>query len=85
MRFINDHILYSRVVCLSDDSGLISPLVNTVSLHQIRRQSGLSLRGYLLREHGAPTGERFMRAQTSFVRSAAAYALASYLLQLKDR
>ncbi|XP_077284386.1 phosphatidylinositol 4-kinase beta fwd [Arctopsyche grandis] len=74
-----------RIVCLSDDSGLISPLVNTVSLHQIRRQSGLSLRGYLQREHGPPTAERFMRAQTCFVRSAAAYALASYLLQLKDR
>ncbi|RVE42437.1 hypothetical protein evm_012913 [Chilo suppressalis] len=75
-----------RITCLDRDAGLIQPVVNSVSLHQIKKQSGgASLRAWLELEHGAPTTESFLRAQTAFTRSAAAYCLASYLLQLKDR
>lgn len=60
-------------------------VLNSVSLHQIKKQSGKSLRAWLELEHGPPNSEGFLRAQNNFVESAAAYALTSYLLQLKDR
>ncbi|XP_061710928.1 phosphatidylinositol 4-kinase beta isoform X2 [Cydia pomonella] len=74
-----------EILCLDKESGLIQPVLNSVSLHQIKKQSGKSLRAWLELEHGPPTSEGFMRAQNNFVQSAAAYALTSYLLQLKDR
>ncbi|XP_013138968.1 PREDICTED: phosphatidylinositol 4-kinase beta isoform X1 [Papilio polytes] len=74
-----------EILCLDAECGLIQPVLNTVSLHQIKKQSGRALRAWLELEHGAPTSEGFLRAQNNFVESAAAYALTSYLLQLKDR
>ncbi|XP_063619556.1 phosphatidylinositol 4-kinase beta isoform X1 [Cydia splendana] len=74
-----------EILCLDKESGLIQPVLNSVSLHQIKKQSGKSLRAWLELEHGPATSEGFMRAQNNFVQSAAAYALTSYLLQLKDR
>ncbi|GBP17472.1 Phosphatidylinositol 4-kinase beta [Eumeta japonica] len=74
-----------EILCLDKESGLIQPVLNSVSLHQIKRQSGRSLRAWLELEHGPSTSEGFLRAQNNFVESAAAYALTSYLLQLKDR
>ncbi|XP_052740645.1 phosphatidylinositol 4-kinase beta isoform X1 [Bicyclus anynana] len=74
-----------EILCLDRECGLIQPVLNSVSLHQIKKQSGKSLRAWLELEHGPPTSEGFLRAQNNFVESAAAYALTSYLLQLKDR
>ncbi|XP_047510662.1 phosphatidylinositol 4-kinase beta isoform X1 [Pieris napi] len=74
-----------EIICLDKESGLIQPVLNSVSLHQIKKQSGKTLRAWLELEHGPGTSEGFLRAQRNFVHSAAAYALTSYLLQLKDR
>ncbi|BFF99781.1 uncharacterized protein DMAD_07604 [Drosophila madeirensis] len=74
-----------KIVCLSNDSGLIEPILNTVSLHQIKKNSNKSLRDYFIDEYGPPTDESFCRAQRNFVQSCAAYCLISYLLQVKDR
>ncbi|KAH8379724.1 hypothetical protein KR009_006817 [Drosophila setifemur] len=74
-----------KIVCLSNDSGLIEPILNTVSLHQIKKNSNKSLKDYFIDEYGTPTGESFRRAQKNFVQSCAAYCLISYLLQVKDR
>ncbi|XP_017857736.1 PREDICTED: phosphatidylinositol 4-kinase beta-like [Drosophila arizonae] len=74
-----------KIICLSNDSGLIEPILNTVSLHQIKKNSNKSLRDYFIGEYGAATGERFCQAQKNFVQSCAAYCLISYLLQVKDR
>ncbi|XP_049870076.1 phosphatidylinositol 4-kinase beta isoform X2 [Pectinophora gossypiella] len=74
-----------EIICLDRESGLIQPVLNSVSLHQIKKQSGKTLRAWLELEHGPPNSEGFLRAQNNFVESAAAYALTSYLLQLKDR
>ncbi|XP_052847880.1 phosphatidylinositol 4-kinase beta isoform X2 [Drosophila gunungcola] len=74
-----------KIVCLSNDSGLIEPILNTVSLHQIKKNSNKSLRDYFIDEYGAPNSESFRRAQKNFVQSCAAYCLISYLLQVKDR
>ncbi|KAH8365482.1 hypothetical protein KR093_001262 [Drosophila rubida] len=74
-----------KIICLSNDSGLIEPILNTVSLHQIKKNSNKSLRDYFIDEYGTPTGDSFRRAQKNFVQSCAAYCLISYLLQVKDR
>lgn len=74
-----------KIVCLSNDSGLIEPILNTVSLHQIRKHSNKSLREYFVDEYGDADGEAFQAAQYNFMQSCAAYCLISYLLQVKDR
>uniref|UniRef100_A0A2M4B8J5 Phosphatidylinositol 4-kinase beta n=2 Tax=Anopheles marajoara TaxID=58244 RepID=A0A2M4B8J5_9DIPT len=74
-----------RIVCLSNDSGLIETIVNTVSLHQIKKNSNKSLKDYFIDEYGDIETEAFQRAQRNFMQSCAAYCLISYLLQVKDR
>ncbi|KFB51734.1 hypothetical protein ZHAS_00019825 [Anopheles sinensis] len=74
-----------RIVCLSNDSGLIETIVNTVSLHQIKKNSNKSLKDYFVDEYGTPETDLFRRAQRNFMQSCAAYCLISYLLQVKDR
>ncbi|CAO1305697.1 unnamed protein product [Diamesa tonsa] len=75
-----------QIVCLSNDSGLIEPILNTVSLHQIKKNSNKSLREYFLDEFGGDEeSETFKKAQRNFMQSCAAYCLISYLLQVKDR
>ncbi|KAJ8977689.1 hypothetical protein NQ317_005421, partial [Molorchus minor] len=63
------------ILCLSDDSGLIEPILNTVSLHQIKKHCQLSLLQYFIKEYGSMTSEGFLTAQKNFVQSCAAYCL----------
>ncbi|KAG4073593.1 hypothetical protein HA402_000817 [Bradysia odoriphaga] len=74
-----------KIVCFSNDSGLIEPILNTVSLHQIKKNSNKSLRDYFIDEYGSPETDNFQKAQRNFMQSCAAYCLISYLLQVKDR
>ncbi|XP_061675347.1 phosphatidylinositol 4-kinase beta-like isoform X2 [Syngnathoides biaculeatus] len=74
-----------KILVMSADSGMIEPVLNAVSLHQVRKQSQLSLLDYFLQEHGSCTTEQFLSAQRNFVQSCAGYSLVSYLLQVKDR
>ncbi|XP_077363976.1 phosphatidylinositol 4-kinase beta-like isoform X2 [Festucalex cinctus] len=74
-----------KILVMSSDSGMIEPVVNAVSLHQVRKQSQLSLLDYFLQEHGGVTSEQFLSAQRNFVQSCAGYSLVCYLLQVKDR
>lgn len=74
-----------QIVCLSNDSGLIEPILNTVSLHQIKKNSNKSLREYFVDEYGGEQTENFRSAQRNFMQSCAAYSIISYLLQVKDR
>uniref|UniRef100_A0A3Q3XBF3 Phosphatidylinositol 4-kinase beta n=1 Tax=Mola mola TaxID=94237 RepID=A0A3Q3XBF3_MOLML len=74
-----------KILVMSSDSGMIEPVLNAVSLHQVRKQSQLSLLDYFLQEHGSFTSEAFLTAQRNFVQSCAGYSLICYLLQVKDR
>uniref|UniRef100_A0A673ZWW2 Phosphatidylinositol 4-kinase beta n=1 Tax=Salmo trutta TaxID=8032 RepID=A0A673ZWW2_SALTR len=74
-----------KILVMSSDSGMIEPVLNAVSLHQVRKQSQLSLLDYFLQEHGSYTNEAFLTAQRNFVESCAGYSLICYLLQVKDR
>ncbi len=59
--------------------------MNAVSLHQIKKNSKLSLRNYFLREFGNERSEQFLTAIRNFVQSCSAYSIICYLLQVKDR
>ncbi|KAJ8674281.1 hypothetical protein QAD02_005543 [Eretmocerus hayati] len=74
-----------KILCLSNDSGLIEPILNTVSLHQVKKHCQLTLLQYFEREFGPADSETFLVAQKNFVQSCAAYCLVSYLIQVKDR
>ncbi|XP_063296250.1 phosphatidylinositol 4-kinase beta isoform X1 [Pelobates fuscus] len=74
-----------KILVISADSGMIEPVVNAVSIHQVKKQSQLSLLDYFLQEHGSYTTEAFLTAQRNFVQSCAGYCLVCYLLQVKDR
>ncbi|NXH23745.1 PI4KB kinase, partial [Myiagra hebetior] len=74
-----------KILVISADSGMIEPVLNAVSIHQIKKQSQLSLLDYFLQEHGNYNSESFLSAQRNFVRSCAGYSLVCYLLQVKDR
>lgn len=74
-----------KITVLSNDSGFIEPILNTVSLHQVKKHSKMSLLNYFLQEFGANNSEEFLTAQRNFVQSCAAYCVVSYLIQVKDR
>lgn len=83
----------SNILVLSNDSGMIEPILNAVSLHQIKKhhskkvpQQLTTLLDYFLEEFGpTKTSEAFLTAQKNFVESCAGYSIACYLLQVKDR
>jgi len=74
-----------KIQVLSNDSGLIEPILNTVSLHQIKKHSQMSLLAYFIQEFGPINSEGFLTAQMNFIKSVAGYCLISYLVQVKDR
>uniref|UniRef100_A0A1I8GUX6 Phosphatidylinositol 4-kinase beta n=1 Tax=Macrostomum lignano TaxID=282301 RepID=A0A1I8GUX6_9PLAT len=77
------------VTVVGDRAGLIEPVLDTNSLHQIKRlqraQQQSSLLAYFEQEFGPQNSEAFLEAQKNFVRSTAAYCIVCYLLQVKDR
>lgn len=82
----------TKILVLSKDSGMIEPILNAVSLHQIKKHQANrkfqhnSLLDYFLQEFGpTKTSEYFLTAQKNFVESCAGYSIACYLLQVKDR
>ena len=66
-------------------SGIIQPVDNTVSIHQIKKHSKKSLKEYFIQEFGEVNSEGFLTAQKNFVQSCAGYCLVCYLMQVKDR
>lgn len=64
---------------------MIEPVLNAVSIHQIKKQSKLSLLDYFIQEHGPTNSEEFLSAQRNFVQSCAGYSILCYLMQVKDR
>ncbi|RWS04579.1 uncharacterized protein B4U79_01736 [Dinothrombium tinctorium] len=74
-----------KILVTSSDSGLIEPIVNAISVHQVKKHSKMSLLDYFLKEFGSTVSEAFLTAQRNFVQSCAAYSVVTYLLQVKDR
>uniref|UniRef100_A0A8R1TQK8 Phosphatidylinositol 4-kinase beta n=1 Tax=Onchocerca volvulus TaxID=6282 RepID=A0A8R1TQK8_ONCVO len=85
---------YKIVVC-SPNSGMIEPILDASSLHQIKKNMIIrsptfgavqpALLTHFFETFGPPSSEAFLVAQQNFVRSCAGYSLACYFLQVKDR
>lgn len=85
---------YKIVVC-SPNSGMIEPILDASSLHQIKKNMVIRsptsetiqpmLLTHFFETFGPPSSEAFMIAQQNFVQSCAGYSLACYILQVKDR
>ncbi|EPZ32863.1 Phosphatidylinositol 4-kinase domain-containing protein [Rozella allomycis CSF55] len=88
-------LYYFRVMAISNDSGLIETVLNTISVHSIKKDAYVSrynspgvpytLYDHFIKTYGEPTSKSFLDAQNSFMESLAGYSLITYLLQLKDR
>ncbi|OQR74466.1 phosphatidylinositol 4-kinase beta-like [Tropilaelaps mercedesae] len=75
-----------RILVTGHDSGMLEPILDTMSLHQLKKlHNNCSLVVYFEREFGPRTSEPFLAAQRNFVESCAAYSILSYLIQIKDR
>ena len=74
-----------RIVVTGADSGMIEPILNAPSIHQIKRMEPGGLKAYFEREFGGKNSEGGIEAMMNFVRSCAGYSLVCYLLQVKDR
>lgn len=77
---------------------MIEPILNACSLHQIKKNLVANpslddadqpyppvLLSHFLINYGSRLSENFRRAQANFIHSCAAYSLACYFLQVKDR
>ncbi|CAI4224050.1 unnamed protein product [Auanema sp. JU1783] len=85
-----------RILVTSTDSGMIEPVVDACSLHQIKRNQYTVMKeegktgtpcllDYFVDTFGPKRSDSYMRAQLNFVESCAGYSLLCYYLQLKDR
>jgi len=74
-----------RILVTGPDSGMIEPIINAPSIHQIKKMVPGGLKEYFEREFGGRTSEEGMEAMQNFVLSCAGYSLVCYLLQVKDR
>eukprot|EP00457_Paulinella_chromatophora_P000082 gb/GEZN01000082.1/.p1 GENE.gb/GEZN01000082.1/~~gb/GEZN01000082.1/.p1 ORF type:complete len:2398 (-),score=369.44 gb/GEZN01000082.1/:201-7394(-) len=82
--------LYPYKVVPNMTKGLIGGVIecvpkNSMTRDQIGKQAPVSLREYYIGKFGRPDGAAFRRAQRNFIVSLAGYALATYLVQAKDR
>ena len=73
------------VLVVSNTAGLIEPIQDALSLHQIKSQTSGSLLDYFREQFGPEQSPRFLQAQKEFAKSCAGYCLFSYFVQLKDR
>ena len=75
-----------NLLVIGSEGGLIEPIVNAISLHQIKKQKqDRSLLQYFNEEFGKTNSEKFLNSQKNFVESCAAYCLICYFTQVKDR
>ena len=75
-----------RILGTSSSTGLIETLVNAISLDGLKKRDGyVNLRVHFEKSYGPPDSLRYQQAHAKYIQSMAAYALVTYLMQIKDR
>jgi len=64
---------------------LIETVTNAMSIHQLKKDYGISLSEYFARIAGGSSTYKYKTYQSNFINSVAAYSLVTYILQIKDR
>ncbi|CAH0473382.1 unnamed protein product [Peronospora belbahrii] len=79
-------LLPYEIIATSASTGMIEYVKNAVSLDALKKRDNYtSLADHFLKTYGQADSAAYKTAMTNFVRSMAAYSLACYLLQIKDR
>lgn len=65
--------------------GIIECVPNSSTRDEIGKTTDCSLKDYFISKFGPPESASFQKAQRNFIVSSAAYAVTSYILQVKDR
>ncbi|CAH0486368.1 unnamed protein product [Peronospora farinosa] len=79
-------LLPYEIIATSASTGMIEYVKNAVSLDALKKRGNYTtLADHFLRTYGQVDSAGYKTAMTNFVRSMAAYSLACYFLQIKDR
>ncbi|GLE04482.1 hypothetical protein PINS_up013437 [Pythium insidiosum] len=79
-------LLPYRIVATSASTGMIEFIKNATSLDSLKKRPGYTtLANHFIKTYGGTESEAYKVAMANFVRSMAAYSLACYFLQIKDR
>ncbi|KAJ2162170.1 Phosphatidylinositol 4-kinase pik1alpha (PI4-kinase)(PtdIns-4-kinase) [Coemansia sp. RSA 552] len=88
-------VQYYRIMVTGEGCGLMETIINTVSVHSIKKEfysrnpayagPPYTLYNYFVTTYGTPDMERFREAQDCFIRSLVSYSLITYILQIRDR
>eukprot|EP01132_Coremiostelium_polycephalum_P007579 gene7579-9320_t len=75
------------VIATGYDSGLIETVPDSMSVDTLKKKvtAFTTLSDYFIRCYGDRKSKSFIKAQTNFIESLAAYSLVCYFLQIKDR
>ena len=74
-----------EVISTGQDCGLVEMVCNSLSMDQIKRKTGLSLKQFYLEYFGNEKKKKYQQGLKNFIRSLAGYSLVCYFLQIKDR
>jgi len=79
-------LLPYEIIATSASTGMIEYVKNAVSLDALKKRGNYTtLADHFLKTYGQADSAAYKTAMTNFVRSMAAYSLACYFLQIKDR
>lgn len=79
-------LLPYSIIATSASTGMIEYVKNAVSLDSLKKRDGYTtLADHFRKTYGEPSSSLYKTAMSNFVRSMAAYSLACYFLQIKDR
>ncbi|ETO59450.1 Atypical/PI3K/PI4K protein kinase [Phytophthora nicotianae P1976] len=79
-------LLPYEIIATSASTGMIEYVKNAVSLDALKKRDNYTtLADHFLKTYGQADSAAYKTAMTNFVRSMAAYSLACYFLQIKDR
>ncbi|KAG6336316.1 hypothetical protein ID866_2765 [Astraeus odoratus] len=74
-----------RVTATGPGCGVIDVIPNSTSRDEMGRAKVNDLLGFFISKYGGEETIAFQRARSNFIQSMAAYSLACYILQIKDR
>ncbi|EDR25176.1 phosphatidylinositol 4-kinase, putative [Entamoeba dispar SAW760] len=74
-----------HIIATGPDCGIIEVVRNSMSRDQMGEKYDGNMYNYFLTKYGGRKTEEFFAARANFIRSMSAYAIVSYILQIKDR